>query len=221
MGYDAYLVGGAIRDTALGQTNVNDWDIALSVENVEELCDAIKLITSPDVRLQKFGLSHGVVSVKYENHFLTLSACREDLASIDGRHAKIKISNDWSADAKRRDFTCNALYFDGEKLWDPFGGLSHLAQRIVMFIGDPHKRLNEDILRFWRFFRFFSYVGGGQSINWEPYLPKLSILSYERTQQELRKLIKGPFHKGALHELTKIGVPGFVPYYNELISNIL
>ena len=76
--------------------------------------------------------------------------------STDGRHANVEFISDWETDAKRRDFTINAIYSDlkGET-YDPLSGLKDLENKVVKFIGDPNKRIKEDYLRILRYFRFY------------------------------------------------------------------
>lgn len=201
--WDARLVGGAVRDTLLGKT-VTDWDFVVPTLP-ENLQNAIQNIIGVDGRIQTIGLKYGVVSTKWHRHHITMAACRKDIASIGQRYTTVEFSDDWEADAARRDFTCNAVYFDGNQLWDPFGGLEDIQQRLVRFIGAPHERINQDILRFWRFFRFWAHMGHGQNIDLSQHVANLKHLSFERTAQELRMLMKGEHCTSALQELRRIG----------------
>ena len=83
--------------------------------------------------------------------------------STDGRHANVEFISDWETDAKRRDFTINAIYSDlkGE-IYDPLGGLKDLENKIVKFIGDPNERIKEDYLRILRYFRFYTQYSNHQ-----------------------------------------------------------
>ena len=86
---------------------------------------------------------------------------REDVET-DGRHAKVAFGRDFAADARRRDFTINALSLDAEgRIYDPLGGLEDLGAGRVRFIGDADARIREDHLRILRFFRFSARFGGG------------------------------------------------------------
>jgi tRNA nucleotidyltransferase/poly(A) polymerase len=90
-----------------------------------------------------------------------VTTLRRDVET-DGRHARIAYTDDWAADARRRDFTMNALYCDADgTLFDPLGGLADLLARRVRFIGDAASRIREDYLRILRFFRFHADVGQG------------------------------------------------------------
>ena len=80
--------------------------------------------------------------------------------STDGRHATVSFTEDWRADAERRDFTINALYCDAKgNVHDPLGAYGDLLDRRVRFVGDPHQRIREDYLRILRFFRFHARYG--------------------------------------------------------------
>lgn len=202
-GWDARLVGGAVRDTLLGRTT-KDWDFSVAVSPVF-LAQALQNWVGPQSKIHTFQ-AYGVVTAKHQGHHITFAACRRDVSSINQRQSKVEFCNDWQADATRRDLTCNAVYFDGQTLWDPFHGVEDLKNKYVRFIGDPHQRVHEDILRFWRFFRFWAYIGNGQEVDLSQHIPKLNMLSAERTQQEVNKLLQGPYASSALKALENIGI---------------
>ena len=88
-----------------------------------------------------------------------MTTLRADVET-DGRRAVVAFTDDWEEDARRRDFTLNALYATADgRVLDPVGGLSDLAARKLRFVGDAHARITEDYLRILRFFRFFAYYG--------------------------------------------------------------
>jgi len=191
-GFEARAVGGAVRDALLGRP-VSDVDIATPArpEEVIAAAEAAGLKAIPT------GVEHGTVTVLAEAHAYEITTLREDVETY-GRHAKVAFTADWEADARRRDFTLNALYCDADgALFDPLGGWPDLAQRRIRFIGDPGARIREDYLRILRFFRFAAEYGQG--------LPDrdgleaavagragLSSLSAERVRQELLRLIAAP-----------------------------
>jgi poly(A) polymerase len=119
---------------------------------------------------------------------------RHDVAT-DGRHATVAFTDDWRADAARRDFTINALYADPQsgEIFDYFGGLDDLAARHVRFIGDPLQRIAEDHLRILRFFRFLARFGDTPDpAGLEACVVRandLMALSRERIRDELLKLL--------------------------------
>jgi tRNA nucleotidyltransferase/poly(A) polymerase len=116
----------------------------------------------------------------------------------DGRRAVVAFTKDWLEDARRRDFTINALYCDGQgTIFDPLGGLTDVAARRVRFIGNADERISEDYLRILRFFRFFAWYGHGRP---DPGGLKavtrlkdgLAGLSAERVWAELKRLLAAP-----------------------------
>lgn len=144
------LVGGAVRDALIGAAGA-DIDLAtrLSPQMVMARVKAAGLKAVPT------GLAHGTVTAVGKTLTAEVTTLRRDVAT-DGRHAEVAFTDDWLADASRRDFTINALYaaLPGGKISDFFGGLDDLAARRVRFIGAPSQRIAEDHLRILRFFRF-------------------------------------------------------------------
>ena len=148
-------VGGAVRDTLLG-CEVHDIDAATTLrpEEVQRLCGEAHIRTVPT------GIEHGTVTALLPGGHVEITTLRKDVAT-DGRRATIAFANDWKEDAARRDFTINALYADPVSLeiFDYFGGLLHLEERRVKFIGDARQRIREDHLRILRYFRFQARFG--------------------------------------------------------------
>jgi poly(A) polymerase len=143
------FVGGAVRDSFL-QLSVQDVDIAtpLHPNEVMALAQAAGLKAVPT------GIEHGTVTLVAQHKPFEVTTLRRDV-STDGRHATVAFTDDWQADAARRDFTINALYLNSHKqLFDYFGGQADLQARRVRFIGDAELRIGEDALRILRFFRF-------------------------------------------------------------------
>ena len=107
------------------------------------------------------GLAHGTVTLIMDGQTIETTTLREDVET-DGRHAKVAFGRDFLADARRRDFTINALSLDAAgRIYDPLGGLDDLAAGHVRFIGDADARIGEDFLRILRFFRFSARFGEG------------------------------------------------------------
>jgi poly(A) polymerase len=185
----ARYVGGAVRDTLLGLP-VSDIDIATShqPEAVVARLEAARIKAIPT------GIAHGTITAVSAGTVVEVTTLRHDVAT-DGRHAQVAFTDDWEADAARRDFTMNALYADPESgaVFDWFGGLADLADRRVRFIGDPYTRIAEDHLRILRFFRFHARFGDAPD---GPGLDActdrandLMALSRERIAAELLKLL--------------------------------
>lgn len=150
------VVGGAVRNTLLGLA-ADDIDIATTAtpEAVSNAATAAGLKAIPT------GIAHGTVTVVADGSAYEVTTLRRDVAT-DGRHATVAFTDDWLADASRRDFTINALYCDADgTLFDPLGGAADLDPPRVRFIGEAQERIREDYLRILRFFRFSARFGVG------------------------------------------------------------
>ena len=155
-GGEARIVGGAVRDWLAGLP-VGDIDMAVNMPietfaiNLEEA--GLKVINT--------GLSHGTVTVFQDKTKIEVTHTRLD-TETDGRHAKVVHSPDWLEDARRRDFTINAIYMDASgALFDPLNGQDDLKQANLRFVGDADKRVHEDALRMLRYCRFLHRFGHG------------------------------------------------------------
>jgi len=155
-GEGAWIVGGAVRNTLLGLP-VSDIDLATTARPEE----TVRRARAAGFRVVPTGIEHGTVTVIVEGRPFEVTTLREDV-STDGRHAVVRFGRDLPADARRRDFTVNALYADASgRVIDPVGGLPDLAGRRVRFIGDADARIAEDYLRIMRFFRFHAAYAEG------------------------------------------------------------
>jgi poly(A) polymerase len=186
-------VGGAVRDDLLGLP-VSDLDLATRLEPAE----VIKRLEAAKIKAIPTGIDHGTVTAVSDGHGFEVTTLRRDV-STDGRRATVAFTDDWKADAARRDFTINALSADpatGE-IFDYFGGLDDLQRGRVRFIGEPLERIAEDHLRILRFFRFHARFGSGDP---DPEALEactrrandLMALSRERIADELLKLLGVP-----------------------------
>jgi poly(A) polymerase len=143
------FVGGAVRDSLL-QLPVQDIDVATPLHPN----DVIALAQAAGLKAVPTGIDHGTVTLVSQHKPFEVTTLRRDV-STDGRRATVAFTDDWQADAARRDFTINALYLDNNKqVFDYFGGMADLDARRVRFIGDAEARIREDALRILRFFRF-------------------------------------------------------------------
>lgn len=195
---DVYLVGGCVRDFYAGRT-FSDIDMAtpLSPERYMERLSAYKVVPT--------GLSHGTVTIVLNKKLsIELTSFRTDVRT-DGRHAQVRFGTSLEEDALRRDFTINALYMDRQgRLYDVVGGLDDLKHHRVRFIGDPNQRLQEDILRLLRFFRFWGQFGKAPAdaaalAACQQQAQRLSLLSKERRTTELFKILLLPNADKVLH----------------------
>ena len=151
-------VGGAVRDDLLGLP-VSDIDFATRLHPQE----VIERLEKAHIKAAPTGIEHGTITAVADGQPAEVTTLRADV-STDGRRATVAFTDDWMADASRRDFTINALYADPEdgEVHDYFGGLDDLQARRVRFIGDPLVRIAEDHLRILRFFRFHARFGAGE-----------------------------------------------------------
>lgn len=188
-GYEARAVGGVVRNALLGEP-VADVDIATPAPPEE----VVRLATAAGLKAVPTGIQHGTVTVVADHTPFEVTTLREDVETF-GRHARVAFTDDWAADARRRDFTINALYCDAKgRVYDPLGGYADILARRVRFIGDPRERIREDYLRILRFFRLTAVYATG-----DPDPESLSaavreragltLLSGERIRQELMRLL--------------------------------
>ncbi|MBY0280935.1 MAG: CCA tRNA nucleotidyltransferase [Alphaproteobacteria bacterium] len=186
-GAEARLVGGCVRD-ALLDIKTNDIDMAVNVppDRAEEILEKTNIKVVPT------GIEHGTITAILNKMPFQITSLRQDFQT-DGRHAKVIFGTDWLEDAKRRDFTINALSLDKDgNLYDPFNGQSDLEKGIIRFIGNPVERIQEDYLRILRYYRFLAYYGKGEPIiipELKNCRERLASLSKERIAQEFLKLL--------------------------------
>ena len=193
-GHQAYFVGGCVRNALLGLA-VSDIDITTSArpETVSDLAEKAGFKAVPT------GIEHGTVTVVAEGTPFEITTFRRDVET-DGRRAVVAFADTVEEDARRRDFTMNALYADADgTVTDPVGGLPDLQARRLRFIGSATDRIREDALRILRFFRFQAWYGnpdGGLDAEGlaacAGALDLLDGLSRERVGQEMRKLLAAP-----------------------------
>jgi poly(A) polymerase len=190
-GRPARFVGGCVRDGLLGLEPAGpDLDLATPEppERVMELLQAAGFKTIPT------GLAHGTVTAVTDAQRFEITTLRRDVAT-DGRHASVAFTDDFEADAARRDFTINAMSCDREgRLFDYFGGRADLAAGRVRFVGPASARIAEDYLRILRFFRFLAHYGrppaDAEALQaCADAAPEIAQLSGERVQAEMRKLL--------------------------------
>jgi poly(A) polymerase len=207
-GEEARLVGGAVRNALLGKP-VSEFDIATTAtpETVAARAQAANLRAVPT------GLAHGTVTVIIDGHPFEVTSLREDIET-DGRHAVVRFSRDFAADAQRRDFTMNALSLSRDGvLYDYVGGLDDITTKRLRFIGDPAARIKEDYLRVLRFFRFSAGYAEGP-LDTAGLLAcirardGLARLSRERVRNEVLKLLAAPRAGEVTREMSQAGLLG-------------
>ncbi|WCP70666.1 MULTISPECIES: CCA tRNA nucleotidyltransferase [Sphingomonas] len=185
----ARYVGGAVRDTLLGLA-VADIDVA----TIHPPQEVVRRLQAAGIKAVPTGIVHGTITAVADGTVVEVTTLRRDV-STDGRHAEVAFTDDWQADAARRDFTMNALYADmgDHRLHDYFGGIADLRAGRVRFIGDPLRRIAEDHLRILRFFRFLARFGDTPDAEGlaacVARANDLMALSRERIADELLKLL--------------------------------
>jgi len=205
-GGEARFVGGCVRDALLGRP-VSDIDIATH-EPPERV---MNLLARAGIKAIPTGIKHGTVTAVAGPKHFEITTLRRDVETY-GRHAKVEFTDDWQADAARRDFTMNALFCGADgAVYDPFGGLADLRERRVRFVGDPDARIREDVLRLLRFFRFHAHYGkpppdGPALAACAALAHLLPNLSGERVCGETLKLLTAPDPAAALDLMREHGV---------------
>lgn len=191
-GQDVRFVGGCVRDAIAGRV-VKDVDIA-TPDRPEKV---MALLEKAGIKVVPTGLKHGTVTAVINGKTFEITTLRVDVET-DGRRAKVAFTEDWLEDAKRRDFTINTLSStpDGD-VYDPFGGMDDLAYGRVRFVGVARERLEEDLLRVLRFFRFYADYGRPDPDDealaaCRSVAHRLSELSAERIQSELFRILMTP-----------------------------
>mgnify|MGYP000857557246 FL=1 len=185
-GYEAYIVGGCVRDMLL-DIKPKDFDICTSARPEQVLGLFPKCIPT--------GIKHGTVTVIVNNIPIEVTTYRTESDYTDFRHpARVKFSDSLTEDLKRRDFTINAMaYHPSRGIVDPFGGINDLRDRIIRTVGNPLERFAEDALRMLRAIRFQAVFGF--SVDAETYASiralskNISAISRERILEELNRIL--------------------------------
>ena len=205
-GEQARVVGGAVRNTLLGEAH-GDIDIATTALPDE----VMRRVQAAGFKAVPTGIEHGTVTVVAAGRPFEVTTLREDVETF-GRHAKVVFGRNWRRDAERRDFTINALSVSRDRtVYDYVGGLADIETRRVRFIGNAAARIAEDYLRILRFFRFHASYGAGA-----PDAQGLAAciagragleqLSRERIRMEVAKLLLARHAVPALAVMTETGL---------------
>lgn len=208
-GFEAYLVGGAVRDIFLKKT-ASDWDVTTNARP-EEVMKLFKFVIPT-------GIDHGTVTVHFKNHEIEVTTFRTESDYSDGRHPdKIEYAGHIEEDLSRRDLTINAIAVslkDG-KIIDPFGGRKDIRKKIIRTVGNPKDRFTEDGLRPIRALRFSSQLNF--KIQPETYKAiadsevqtKIHSISVERFRDELLKMLKSEKPSVGLKLMEETGILNF------------
>ncbi|NLJ71072.1 MAG: HD domain-containing protein [Clostridiaceae bacterium] len=190
-GFEAYLVGGSVRDLLLNKIPV-DYDLTTSArpEQISQVFAEFQVIP--------IGLKYGTVSVIIEQMPIEITTYRVETEYTDFRHPEqVCFSTDLSADLARRDFTINAIAFHPDSgLVDPFSGYQDLNNKIIRTVGQPQERFTEDALRILRALRFAASFGFTVKEQTAKYIHEFASLlkniSQERIQHEFRQIMLAP-----------------------------
>jgi tRNA nucleotidyltransferase (CCA-adding enzyme) len=203
-GYEAFVVGGAVRDYVRGADTGTDWDITTSAlpEETEAVFSGCRVIET--------GIKHGTVTVLPDGEPLEITTYRVDGGYSDHRHPdEVRFTRSLREDLRRRDFTMNAMaYSPRTGVVDPFGGQADLAAGVVRCVGEPDRRFQEDALRILRALRFASVLG----MHIHPDTARaardnralLAAVAAERVRSELTKLLCGADAERVLLEFPDI-----------------
>lgn len=200
--YEAFAVGGCIRDLLLGRTP-NDWDITTSAKPKE-----VKEIFH---RTVDTGIKHGTVTVLIGKKSFEITTYRVDGAYTDGRHPEsVRYSKYLKEDLRRRDFTINAFAYNDEVgLRDEFYGFRDMEWKIIRAVGNAEDRFSEDALRMMRAIRFAAQLGFNIELNTYNAIiklaPNIKKVSAERIQVELTKTLMSD-HPEVTIEYAKTGL---------------
>jgi tRNA nucleotidyltransferase (CCA-adding enzyme) len=220
-GYEAYFVGGSVRDYLLSKP-ISDVDIATSATPNE-----VKSIFPKTVDI---GIEHGTVLVLFKNQSYEVTTFRTESDYEDYRRPKdVTFIRNLTEDLKRRDFTMNAIAMNADgSLIDPFHGQEAIQNKIIQTVGNANERFQEDALRMMRAIRFVSQLSFKLEektllslSNLAPLLEKIAI---ERKRVEFEKLLNGKNRKKAIQIMLETNVCMFLPGLNnrqELIGRIL
>ncbi len=214
-GFLLRFVGGCVRDAILPRA-AGEFELdAASDARPEQI---ISLLNNAGIKSVPVGIEHGTVLAVIGDKTFEITTLRRDVAT-DGRHAEVEFTSSWEEDARRRDFTINALYIDMDGfVYDYVGGIADCQSRIVRFIGNADARIKEDYLRILRYFRFVASIGENKfsetallaCANNQQFIDKLSG---ERIAREMLKLFSCAATSKAIGELLPL-LPQSLPFLN-------
>lgn len=214
-GYDAYAVGGCVRDTLLGR-EPKDWDITTSARP-----EVVKSLFSHTIDT---GIQHGTVTVMLDHVGYEVTTYRIDGEYEDSRHPKeVIFTGNLVEDLKRRDFTINAMAYNDESgLVDVFEGEQDLQKGVIRCVGNAHDRFGEDALRMLRAVRFAAQLGFSIEEQTKAAVvdlaPTLAKVSAERIQMELVKLLTSA-NPQEMREVYELGLSRvFLPEFDRMME---
>ncbi|WP_110927636.1 CCA tRNA nucleotidyltransferase [Bacillus massiliglaciei] len=216
-GYEAYFVGGCVRDHLIGRP-IHDVDIASSATPEE-----VKSLFPKTVDV---GIEHGTIMVLEEGSSYEVTTFRTETGYSDFRRPDaVTFVRSLEEDLKRRDFSMNSIAMDKQgKLIDPYNGRQDIESRIIKTVGNPEDRFREDALRMMRAIRFVSQLGfrvddkAFHSLQTHGAL--LQNIAMERIFSEFEKIVAGPFKAAALRMLLESNIHEYLPGFRDQRDNI-
>ena len=217
LGYEAYIVGGAVRDDLL-KIDTYDVDITTSMP-LEEISKHFKIIDN--------GSKYLSITIIYDNYNFEITHFRKDISYDDNRHPSVELTNNLLEDLERRDFTINALLYDiNGNVIDKYNGLDDLKNKLIKCIGSPDKRFDEDALRILRALYLSSKLGFNIENNTLNSMinkkKNLANLSFDRIYEAFIKIINGKYNNG-INYINKYDLFEYIkPFKNwiKIINNI-
>ena len=211
---EAYLVGGCVRDMVLKE-KPHDEDLTTSLTPDQ----VTSIFEKEGYKVIPTGLQHGTVTVMIDGEGYEITTFRKDSTYSDGRHPdSVEFSTDVNDDCSRRDFTFNAMYYDGKEIIDTYNGQKDIEDKVIRTVGNPDERFNEDALRMLRAIRFSSKLNFTIAPKVTKSIKKnkslINKISKERISSELTKTLQGPNRIYAIKELQKTGL------LKEIISEV-
>lgn len=211
-GYEAWIVGGYIRDSILQNDNINNKDIDIATNAHPN--QVKKVFENKNWAIYNLGFKFGTIGVIDENYtcrkIIEITTYRQESDYINGRHPNtISFKNDITQDLSRRDFTINAIAYNPEKgILDPYNGINDINNKIIKTVGEPKDRFLEDYLRMLRALRFASQLGFNIDNETKKSIfdHKVNInkISIERIRDELNKLLIGKYAKEVLETYKEV-----------------
>ncbi len=208
-GYEAYIVGGCVRDMLLGR-EPNDFDVTTSAVPEQTLS------VFSDMRTVPTGLKHGTVTVLSSGEPIEVTTFRIDGKYTDSRHPEsVCFTSNIKEDLSRRDFTVNAMAYNKSRgIVDPFGGADDMEKKILRAVGEPCLRMQEDALRIMRALRFSAQLGfeieSGTVLALKKMKEGLANVSGERLGVELAKLVTAPYPKRPVELMCSLGISKYI-----------
>lgn len=203
LGKDWRFIGGCVRDSLL---NIETKDIDIvTLKTPDEI-----LTLTKGLNITEIGKRFGTIGIFYKDWKIEITTARLDVENF-GRKANVKFLNSKDAfflDSERRDFTINAMSYDGKNLYDYHNGLKDLSEKRVRFVGNAEERIKEDYLRIIRYIRFFIRFGKRVSYIkiFKKNLDGLKFVSIERIISEIEKMVIYDKFSKSISLLNKIGI---------------